>query len=118
MTTENKMIYVNKSKKSFCCHCGCNVFHNPDENENIFKCNACGELYSSEEEENEKISKMGFEKCEFRPEPNGYCEKCGEKDIQLYFRGPRDAGTYWCEKCIIEEYNKYYQEIFIGNDKK
>jgi hypothetical protein len=46
-TAMTYMIYVDGSKKSFKCTCGCNVFRKRDEAE-VFACNACGTEYTSE----------------------------------------------------------------------
>lgn len=45
----------------------------------------------------------GFELCEFGPEPGMTCEKCKADNVQLYFRGPNDAGEYACRQCAERE---------------
>ena len=51
------------------------------------------------------LDATGFEKCEFGPD-NDPCEKCGNKNRQLYFgnRGYWDSreGDYYCSACLIE----------------
>jgi hypothetical protein len=45
---EQKMLYVDGSKKPFRCSCGCNVF---TEYKHLrYKCNGCKEVYSGEKE--------------------------------------------------------------------
>lgn len=42
---KNKNITVKIGGKPFYCNCGCNVFHHPDNNLNLYKCNACENIY-------------------------------------------------------------------------
>lgn len=44
--TENVMIFLGGSKRSFRCACGCNVFHKDGERHYI--CNSCGARYRGE----------------------------------------------------------------------
>lgn len=45
----NILIYLNgKDKPAFRCDCGCNVFHNYDDNPNHFACNSCNTKYIGE----------------------------------------------------------------------
>lgn len=46
----NKMVYVDGSKVSFRCSCGCNVFHHPAEKPAAYECNACGAWYTGEDD--------------------------------------------------------------------
>lgn len=54
--------------------------------------------------EKTKIAKdLGFEKCEWPPEPSDKCEKCGHEHRQMYWSGDGfGEGTYWCLSCILE----------------
>ena len=40
---EAAMVYLNGSKQSFRCHCGCNIFTTLPKSQ--YKCNGCRELY-------------------------------------------------------------------------
>ncbi|SOY65634.1 conserved hypothetical protein [Cupriavidus phytorum] len=37
--------------KPFRCHCGCNVFHHPEDMPRAYECNACEALYEADDEE-------------------------------------------------------------------
>lgn len=54
----------------------------------------------------EALEQTGFEICNFPPDDDGDCERCGEVNKQLYFRGPTDAGQYYCLDCVIIEYEE------------
>lgn len=54
----------------------------------------------------EKIEQTGFEICEWGPEPDDVCEDCGKENVQMYFLGPSDAGTYWCKECVLKLYDE------------
>lgn len=62
---------------------------------------------------NEKIKAAlvgtGFEVCKFGPDEYG-CEKCGTPHLQLYFRGPTDAGQYHCAQCVCDEFEQNQAE--------
>ena len=45
----NTMVYLDGSKTSFRCHCGCNVFHIDPEDKDIYICNGCQEKYRGED---------------------------------------------------------------------
>jgi hypothetical protein len=54
----------------------------------------------------EELEKMtGYVLCEFPPD-NDPCESCGEEGKQLYFHGPRDAGSYLCRECVVDLFQK------------
>lgn len=53
----------------------------------------------------EMIKKMGFDKCEWGPEPEDECEQCDRKNIQMYYSGGSD-GIYLCSDCIVKMYNE------------
>lgn len=48
---------------------------------------------------------MGFEVCDFGPNPSEACEGCVTGNLQLYFQGPTDAGRYLCLECILLEHS-------------
>lgn len=43
---ENVTVRING--KLFRCHCGCNVFHHPKANPQVFECIACEDWYEGE----------------------------------------------------------------------
>lgn len=52
------------------------------------------------------LSSMGFEKCEFGPEPGDECERCDTENVQLYYRRTsywEEEGDYWCADCAKKE---------------
>lgn len=58
-------------------------------------------------EADEKVRKMGFEICEWPPEPDDKCEKCGKERVQMYWSGDgHGEGTYWCKRCIIDLFDQ------------
>lgn len=58
-------------------------------------------------ESDEKVKKMGFEICEWGPEPDDFCERCRTKEIQMYYSGDASGeGMYWCRKCVIEVHDQ------------
>lgn len=55
----------------------------------------------------EAMEFLGFAQCEFEPEDDDYCEKCGCPDLsRLYFRRldyfSQDGETL-CEWCVLQE---------------
>ncbi|WP_028316713.1 hypothetical protein [Desulfatibacillum aliphaticivorans] len=54
----------------------------------------------------EIFQEMGFDRCEFGPEPGEKCESCERDNVQLYFSGTADAGAYWCRACILEAHEE------------
>ena len=48
------------------------------------------------------VARVGFSKCEWPPSSDDVCENCGKENMQMYFAGQADSGTYWCIDCIIE----------------
>jgi hypothetical protein len=45
---ESVMVYVAGSDKSFRCECGCNCFHHPEDDPELFECNGCELRYVGE----------------------------------------------------------------------
>ena len=43
--------------KSWHCECGCNVFHKPDGEPDVFECNACGAWFTDKEEVKARIER-------------------------------------------------------------
>jgi hypothetical protein len=55
----------------------------------------------------EKAKILGFEICEFGPDPTT-CDECNYEHVQLYFRRTCldvNDGEYRCLHCIEEEYD-------------
>jgi hypothetical protein len=47
---ETKNIMLKVGGKPFRCHCGCNVFHRPEDRLDAYECNACETLYEGDDE--------------------------------------------------------------------
>lgn len=51
----------------------------------------------------EIAKEMGFEICEWTPEPDDECESCGKENVQLWYQACGcGEGVYWCISCIVE----------------
>lgn len=51
--TKDRMLYINGSKTSFHCECGCNVFSKKPTKALKFICNSCGASYTVETQKGE-----------------------------------------------------------------
>jgi hypothetical protein len=49
------------------------------------------------------IHEMGFEACEFGPNPNDNCDECSNFNLQLYYQDSIEGGRYVCLSCILKE---------------
>ena len=53
------------------------------------------------------MDNLGFEICEWPPEPADKCERCKKKNVQMYFSPDGfGEGVYWCIDCIVAVYDQ------------
>lgn len=65
----------------------------------------------------EKAKQLGFEICEWKPEPQDKCESCGKEQVQMWFASDGfGEGCYWCLDCIVEMYEENERTVREMND--